>query len=65
MHVLPRLRGKGAHKFENLWLKAEGFVEKVKNLQNSYNFNGSPSYILTRKLKAFTEGLKNWNKIEF
>ena len=59
MHVLPRLRGKGTLKFENMWLKAEGFVEKVKSLRNSYNINGSPSYILTRKLKAFTEDLKN------
>ena len=57
--MLPRLRGKGALKFTNMWLKAEGFVEKVKSLQNSYNINGSPSYILTRKLKAFKEDLKN------
>ena len=39
--------GKGhcAFKFENVWLKVEGFVEKVQQWWTSYCFMGSPSFV--------------------
>ena len=39
-------RGRYAFKFENMWLKVEGFVEKVQQWWNSYCFMGSPSFVL-------------------
>jgi hypothetical protein len=35
-----------------MWLKSEGFVEQVKIGWKSYNFQGSPSFVLARKLRA-------------
>jgi hypothetical protein len=58
-------RGKSSFKFENMWLKHEGFVDKVKEWWTGYNFNGTPSYILARKLKALKWDLKAWNRREF
>ena len=58
-------RGRGAFKFENMWLKVEGFVEKVQQGWNSYCFTGFPSYVLAQKLKALKEDLKKWNKEVF
>ena len=52
-------------KFENMWLKEEGFVERVRQWWNGYCFAGSPSFILARKLKTLEEDLKRWNKEEF
>ena len=44
-------RGRGAFKFENMWLKEEGFVERVRHWWNGYRFSGFPSFILAHKLK--------------
>jgi len=33
-------------KFENMWLKSEGFVDQVKTWWKSYNFQGFPSFVL-------------------
>jgi hypothetical protein len=56
----PR-RGSRYFKFENMWLKYEGFIEQVKKWWLSYEFLGLPSYILANKLKA----LKKWNEEVF
>ena len=58
-------RGRCAFKFENMWLKVEGFVEKVQQWWSSYSFLGYPSFVLAQKLKALKEDLKKWNKEEF
>ena len=58
-------RGRCAFKFENMWLKVEGFVEKVQQWWNGYCFTSSPSFVLAQKLKALKEDLKKWNKEEF
>ena len=57
--------GKSPFRFENMWLKAEGFVDRVKGWWASYSFPGSPSHILTSKLKALNMDLKKWNVDEF
>ena len=57
--------GKRSFKFENMWLKTEGFVDRVKAWWSSYQFTGTPSFILASKLKALKEDLKLWNKHVF
>ena len=48
-----RIRGrKTPFRFENMWLKVEGFKDLVRNWWTSYNFKGSCSHILATKLKA-------------
>ena len=44
-------RGKSPFRFENIWLKVEGFVDKVWLWWNSYHFVGIPSYVLACKLR--------------
>ena len=58
-------RGWGAFKFESMWLKVKGFVEKVQQWWTSYCFTGSPSFVLAQKLKTLKEDLKKWNKEVF
>jgi hypothetical protein len=42
--------GSRPFKFENMWLKAEGFVDRVRLWWASYRFQGSPSFIFSQKL---------------
>lgn len=46
-------REKSSFKFENMWLKVEGFVEQVRCWWNRYHFARPPSYVL------------DWNKHVF
>jgi hypothetical protein len=57
--------GKRAFKFENMWLKEEGFVVKVRGWWDSFQFFGSPSFVLAKKLKALKWEIKRWNLEEF
>jgi hypothetical protein len=52
-------RGKRPFKFENMWLKKEGFGAQVKQWWDSYHFQGSPSFIFACKIKALKMDLKN------
>ncbi|XP_041001721.1 uncharacterized protein LOC121247439 [Juglans microcarpa x Juglans regia] len=54
-------RGRRYFKFKNMWLTADGFVEMVSAWWSSYQFNGTPSFILASKLKALKQDLKKWN----
>ena len=36
-------------------------MERVQGWWSSYNFAGSPSFVLANKLKALKEDLKIWN----
>jgi hypothetical protein len=47
--------GSKCFKYENMWLKSDGFVDQVKTWWMSYEFYGLPSYVLANKLKAL-----NW-----
>ena len=58
-------RGKSPFRFENMWLKVEGFVDKVCHWWNGYHFVGPPSYVLACKLKTLKRDLKHWNKHVF
>ena len=44
--------------FENMWLKVDGFVERVWGWWSSYTFPGLPSHIMASKLKALKMDLK-------
>uniref|UniRef100_A0A2N9GEV9 TIR domain-containing protein n=1 Tax=Fagus sylvatica TaxID=28930 RepID=A0A2N9GEV9_FAGSY len=65
LEVGGMLRGKSLFRFENMWLKSEGFVERVQRWCSSYSFSGPPSFILACKLKALKTDLKKWNLLEF
>jgi hypothetical protein len=58
-------RGKRPFKFENMWLKKEGFGALVKQWWDSYQFQGSPSFIFACKIKALKMDLKKWNEEVF
>uniref|UniRef100_A0A2N9FRM3 Reverse transcriptase domain-containing protein n=1 Tax=Fagus sylvatica TaxID=28930 RepID=A0A2N9FRM3_FAGSY len=51
--------------FENMWLKAKGFAERVQSWWESYQVDGTPSFVLAHKLKALKGDLKKWNDTEF
>jgi hypothetical protein len=53
--------GKRPFKFENMWLKEEGFVDKVRDWWGSFSFEGSPSFVLAKKLQALKGEIKKWN----
>ena len=58
-------RGRIPFRFEHMWLKAEGFLDKVKSWWENYHFQRTPSYILAKKLTALKTDLKKWNKTDF
>ena len=54
-------RGRRLFRFETMWLKDEGFVERVRSWWESYHFQGAPSFVLANKLKLLKNDLKKWN----
>jgi hypothetical protein len=42
-------------------LKEEGFVDKVRDWWGSFSFEGTPSFILAKKLQALKVKIKEWN----
>ena len=50
-------RGKSPFRFENMWLKLDGFVDKVGSWWNCHSFLGTPSYVFAKKLKALKEDI--------
>ena len=58
-------RDKRPFRFENMWLKDEGFVDRVRCWWDSYNFQGASSFVLANKLKLLKNELKKWNVEDF
>ena len=52
-------------RFENMWLKEDGFKEVLRQWWEGIQASGSASFILTEKLKALKPLLRNWNKEVF
>jgi len=48
-----------------MWLKAEVFVDSVRQCWSSSHFQGYQSFILARKLKELKAYLRVWNKQAF
>ena len=59
------LRGKSPFRFENMWLKSDGFKDRVHTWWNRYSFLGTPNFVLAKKLKALKEDVIQWNQSEF
>ena len=59
------LRGKRPFRFENMWLKIEGFTDRVHSWWNQYSFSSTPSFVLAKKLKALKGDIIQWNCSEF
>ncbi|XP_059284325.1 uncharacterized protein LOC132037735 [Lycium ferocissimum] len=53
---------KASFKFENWWLKVEGFNELIQNWWNEFLVEGCPDYIFCTKLKMLKQKLKDWSK---
>ena len=58
-------RGPSPFKFENMWLKAEGFKDLIEGWWQGIVVRGRPSYRLAAKLKGLKQNLKIWNKEVF
>ena len=48
-----------------MWLKADGFMDKVRSWWESNTFRGFPSFRIASKLKVLKLDLKKWNGEEF
>jgi hypothetical protein len=58
-------QGRRPFRFENMWMKAEDFMDNMERWWGSYQFFGTPSFILAKKLRALKTDLKKWNEEEF
>ena len=52
-------------RFENTWLKFEGFKDLLRDWWQSLHFYGSFSFVMAFKLKAMKGILRAWNKKVF
>ena len=59
------LRGKSPFRFENMWLKTDGFKDRVHSWWNRYSFSRTPSFVLAKKLKALKKDIIQWNHTKF
>ncbi|RVW34945.1 Transposon TX1 uncharacterized 149 kDa protein [Vitis vinifera] len=57
-------RGPIPFRFENMWMKEEGFKDLLKGWWQGFNFNGSYSFVLSEKLKALKERQRRLNEQE-
>ena len=58
-------RGPTPFRFENMWLKVEGFNDIVRTWWQGIEVRGSASYRLAVKMKEIKKKLKVWNKEVF
>ena len=59
------LRGKSPFRFENMWLKTDGFTDRVYSWWNQYSFSHTLNFVLAKKLKALKGDIIQWNRSEF
>ena len=58
-------RGPTPFRFENMWLKVEGFKDLVHSWWQGIEVRGSASYKLATKMKEIKQKLKVWNREVF
>ena len=58
-------RGKIPFRFDNMWLKTDGFIDRVQSWWNQHSFSGTPSFVFAKKLKTLKEDIVQWNRLEF
>ena len=51
-------KGLSPFRFENMWIKEEGFKDLIKGWWQSFEFKGTSSYVMLEKLKAIKFLLK-------
>ena len=54
--------GKSPFRFENMWLKIDGFKDLVRSWWNGYSVKGYSNHYIAEKFKALKKDLKIWNK---
>ena len=52
-------------RFENMWIKEEGFKDLIRDWWQSFEFRGTSNYVLMEKIKALKSKLKIWKKEVF
>ena len=52
------VRGPSPFRFENMWLKEEGFKLLIKEWWQGLSFRGSYSFILAQNMKALKTNIK-------
>ena len=52
-------RGKSPFRFENMWLKTDGFVDRVDSWWKRHYFSVTPSYASAKKLKVLKEDIED------
>ena len=57
-------RGKSPFRFENMWLKTDGFIDRVQSWWNQHSFSGTSSFVFAKKLKVLKD-IVQWNRLEF
>ena len=58
-------RGPFPFRFENMWLKEEGFKDLIRNWWQGIEVTGRASYRLVVKMKELKQNLKVWNRDVF
>ena len=58
-------RSPSPFRFENMWLKVEGFKDLIRSWWGGMEVRGSASYILAVKMKGIKQNLKVWNREVF
>ncbi|RVX02494.1 hypothetical protein CK203_031207 [Vitis vinifera] len=58
-------KGPSPFRFENMWLKEEGFKDLLRNWWMGFQFRGSFSFTLFENLKVLKACLKIWNREVF
>ncbi|RVW62494.1 hypothetical protein CK203_064025 [Vitis vinifera] len=58
-------RGPSPFRFENMWLKVEGFKDLLRSWWQGMSVSGRASYKLATKLKGIKQKLKVWNREVF
>ena len=58
-------RGPCPFRFENMWLKVEGFLDLIRNWWRGIEVRGTASYRLAAKMNEIKHKLKVWNKEVF
>ncbi|KAJ9671525.1 hypothetical protein PVL29_025297 [Vitis rotundifolia] len=58
-------RGPSSFRFENMWLKTEGFKELLRDWWQGAGGRGRANFRLASKLKAMKEKIKAWNREVF
>ena len=58
-------RGSSPFRFENMWLKVEGFKTLMRSWWQGMSVSGRASYKLATKLKVIKQNLKIWNREMF